>query len=38
MEGLCWDSPNTDCDAVLEDDFVNFGVALEVEVLVNTPC
>lgn len=34
VKGFCGNSSNSYCDSVLNDDFVNFGVALEVEVLV----
>ena len=35
VKRLCGDSPNANCYAILHDNLVNLGIALEVEVLVN---
>ena len=38
MEGLCRDGTNADRFAVIHDYFVDFGVALEVQILMDSTC
>jgi hypothetical protein len=35
VKRLCWHGSDSNCLAILDDDFINLGIALEVKVLVN---
>lgn len=37
MEGLRWDSSDTNCSTILNDHFVSLGVACKVQIVVDGP-